>query len=92
MVQRLMDSVMRDLVFVFFFYLDDILVASSSAEERLSHTELVFKPLEDHDMIINPAKCQFWLPAIDFFGPPDFGTGVIPLPSKVQVVADAKFI
>lgn len=42
MFQRLMDSVLRDLAFIF-VYLDDILVANVSAVEHLSHLKLVFE-------------------------------------------------
>ncbi|XP_061568530.1 LOW QUALITY PROTEIN: uncharacterized protein K02A2.6-like [Cololabis saira] len=65
--QRLMDSVLRYLKFVF-IYLDDILVASSSTEEHLAHLKLVFQRLDEHSLIVNPAKCQFGLPVIDFLG------------------------
>ncbi|CAF96161.1 unnamed protein product [Tetraodon nigroviridis] len=58
--QRLMDSVLRGLTFVF-VYLDDILVASPSADEHLTHLGQVFQRLADHGLIVNPAKCQFGL-------------------------------
>nr|XP_057908117.1 uncharacterized protein LOC131104680 [Doryrhamphus excisus] len=85
--QRLMDSVLRDLTFVF-VYLDDILVASPSAEEHLSHLTQVFRRLDEHGLIVNPAKCQFGLPVIDFLGHRISSQGAIPLPAKVQAVAD----
>jgi len=40
--QRLMDSVLRDMSFLF-VYLDDILVASTSAEEHLTHLQQFLK-------------------------------------------------
>ena len=85
--QRLMDSVLRDLAFVF-VYLDDILVASTSAEEHLQHLEQVFRRLDEHGLIVNRAKCQFSLPVIDFLGHRISSQGAVPLPSKVQAVAD----
>lgn len=45
--QRLMDVVLRGLSFVF-VYLDDILIASSSREEHLSHLRLLFGRLREH--------------------------------------------
>ena len=56
--QRLMDSVLRDLPFLF-VYLDDILIASASRTEHLSHLRTLFERLSMHGLIINPAKCQF---------------------------------
>ena len=85
--QRLMDSVLRDLAFVF-VYLDDILVASPSTEEHLSHLKQVFQRLDEHGLIVNLAKCQFGLPDIDFLGHRISSRGAVPLPSKVQAVAD----
>lgn len=85
--QRLMDSVLRDLSFVF-VYLDDVLVASSSAEEHLSHLRQVFQRLDEHGLIVNNAKCQFGLSEIDFLGHRISSRGAVPLPSKVQAVVD----
>ncbi|KAK7877068.1 hypothetical protein WMY93_032223 [Mugilogobius chulae] len=61
--QRLMDSVLRDMPFLF-VYLDDILVASSSVEEHMTHLRQLFQRLSDHGLIVNPTKCQFGLPVI----------------------------
>ncbi|KAK7930700.1 hypothetical protein WMY93_007095 [Mugilogobius chulae] len=85
--QRLMDSVLRGLDFIF-VYLDDILVASSSDEEHRAHLREVFRRLETHGLIINPAKCQFGLPVIEFLGHRISAQGAVPLPAKVQAVAD----
>lgn len=78
---------LRDLEFVF-VYLDDVLVARASVEEHLLHPRQVFGHLEQHGLIINPAKCQFSLAVIDFFGHRISSRGAVPLPSKVQAVAD----
>ncbi|KAL6483353.1 hypothetical protein MHYP_G00082250 [Metynnis hypsauchen] len=67
MFQRLMDSILRDLPFLF-VYLDDILVASVSRSEHLHHLRLLFERLSQHGLIINPAKCQFGLHTVDFLG------------------------
>ena len=84
--QRLMDSVLRDLPFLFVF-LDDILIASASKTEHLSHLRTVFERLSAHGLIINPAKCQFGLTTIDFLGHRVTSEGAVPLPSKVEAVA-----
>lgn len=54
--QRLMDSVLRDMPFLF-VYLDDILVASTSRAEHLTHLRQLFERLSQHGLIVNPAKC-----------------------------------
>ena len=65
--QRLMDSVFRDLDFVS-CYLDDILIASRSAEEHLQHVEIVLQRLREHQFIAREAKCSFFQTEIKFLG------------------------
>ncbi|KAG1936440.1 interleukin-1 receptor accessory protein-like 1-A [Pimephales promelas] len=83
--QRLMDSVLRDLPFLF-VYLDDILVASTSKSQHLAHLRTLFERLSQHGLIVNPAKCQFGLSTIDFLGHRVTKDGAVPLPSKVEAV------
>ena len=83
--QRLMDTVLRDLPFLF-VYLDDILVASTSKAEHTSHLLTLFERLSQHGLSINPAKCQFGLRTIDFLGHRINKDGAVPLPSKVEAV------
>ena len=84
--QRLMDSVLRELPFLF-LYLDDILVASTSKSQHLAHVRRLFERLSQHGLIVNPAKCQFGLSVIDFLGHNVTKDGAAPLPSKVEAVA-----
>ena len=65
--QRLMDSVFRDLEFVS-CYLDDILIASRSAEEHIRHVEIVLQRLRDHQFIAREVKCSFFQTEIKFLG------------------------
>ena len=84
--QRLMDSALRDMPFLF-VYLDDVLVASSSEVEHLEHLRYLFTRLDQHGLIINPAKCLFGLPSIHFLGHLINKDGAAPLPSKVEAVS-----
>lgn len=81
-----MDSVLCDLPFLF-VYLDDILVASTSQAEHVAHLRAFFQRLSQHGLIINPAKCQFGLPTIDFLGHRVTRYGAVPLPEKVEAIA-----
>ena len=85
--QRLMDTVLRDLPFLF-VYLDDILIASASTAEHMKHLRTLFERLSQHGLIVNPAKCQFGRITIDFLGHRITKEGAVPLPSKVAAVAD----
>ena len=53
-----MDSVVRELPFMF-VYLDDILVASRSRHEHRTHLQRVCQKLNENGLAINLIKCQF---------------------------------
>lgn len=74
-VQRLMDSVLRDMPFLF-IYLDDILVAGAKADEYLTHLRLLFQRLSEHGRT-----------SIDFLSHHVTPQGAIPLPARVDAVA-----
>ena len=84
--QRLMDSVLRDMPFVF-VYLDDILIGSRTRQEHLQHVRALFERLDQHGLIIKPAKCVFGVSSIQFLGHLISKNGAVPLPSKVEAVA-----
>ncbi|KAG8172692.1 hypothetical protein JTE90_020349 [Oedothorax gibbosus] len=64
--QRFMHSVLRGLEFCF-VYLDDILIASRSKEEHLSHLKIVFEKLQQFGLTLNLSKCHFAQPEIMLF-------------------------
>ena len=84
--QRLMDQVIGDLPFLF-VYLDDVLIASRNSEEHLQHVQLLFTRLEQHGLVVNPDKCVFAVPRLEFLGHSISSAGSAPLPSKVEAVA-----
>ena len=85
--QRLMDTVCRELKFVF-VYLDDILVASKSEKEHHTHLLQLFNRLRQFGLVVNAAKCEFGLTEIDFLGHRISSKGAIPLPLKVKAIMD----
>ncbi|KAJ8412812.1 hypothetical protein AAFF_G00117630 [Aldrovandia affinis] len=66
---------------------DDILIASATEEEHLSHLRALFTRLSQHGLIVNPAKCLFGRGTIEFLGHRVTCEGAVPLPSKVEAVA-----
>ncbi|KAJ8409956.1 hypothetical protein AAFF_G00209970 [Aldrovandia affinis] len=66
---------------------DDILIASATEEEHLSHLQALFTRLSQHGLIVNPAKCLFGRGTIEFLGHRITCEGAVPLPSKVEAVA-----
>lgn len=85
--QRLMDTVLRGLNFIF-VYLDDILVFSHTEKEHKDHLRQVFQRLQEHGLVISSTKCKFGLSEIDFLGHHIDKHGVYPLQSKVQAIRD----
>ena len=85
--QRLMDSVLQDLDFLF-IYLDDILIASETREEHKQHLKILFDRLQEHGLVIKLKKCQFGVAEIDFLGHTVNKYGIQPLPSKVKAITD----
>ena len=83
--QRLMDSILGDLPYVF-VYIDDILVASDNMEEHLEHLKVVFQTLSDNGMIANRAKCILGKSSLDFLGYRVDATGIAPLPERVEAI------
>ena len=65
--QRFMDDILRGLNFCY-DYVDDLLIASSTAEEHLHHFRLVLQQLNDHGILINVNKSLFGVLELDFLG------------------------
>ena len=67
--QRLMDTVLRDILWQFVVvYIDDINVGSKTFEEHLQHLEQVFKRLQDAGIKLSPEKCFFFKEKLPFLG------------------------
>ena len=85
MFQRLMDNVTAQLPGVF-AYIDDMLVASPSAEEHERHLRQLFHAIRRFGLVINASKCVFGVREIDFLGHHVSAQGIRLLPDKVEAV------
>ena len=83
--QRLMDSILRGLPFAF-VYVDDILIASTSALEHKEHLRQVFRLLATNGLVIRKDKCIFGVPEVDFLGHRVTPAGILPLPDRVAAL------
>ncbi|BHF62670.1 hypothetical protein SprV_0200565500 [Sparganum proliferum] len=83
--QRFIDEILRGLSFNY-VYIDDILVASSSAEEHASHLRLIFERFQQHGLQLNVDKCVFGVNSIDFLGHHVDKHGITLLTQKVQCI------
>ena len=85
--QRLMQIVLAGLEWdCCFVYIDDILVASRSFEEHLSHLQLVFDRLSKAGLRLKPKKCLFLHEEVPYLGYVISKHGISPDPSKIAKV------
>nr|VZI45164.1 unnamed protein product [Spirometra erinaceieuropaei] len=85
--QRFVDRVLRGVPFLY-AYIDDLLVASSTTEEHMEHLTTVFDRLQQIGVVLNPSKCVFGVPSLEFLGHLVDSHGIRPLPSKVAAIRD----
>lgn len=85
--QRLMDEVLRDLLWDFVVvYLDDLNVFSRTYAEHLKHLRAVFDRLRQAGLKLNPEKCKFVSPELIFLGHVIDKQGVRTDPDKIEKV------
>nr|VZH96746.1 unnamed protein product [Spirometra erinaceieuropaei] len=83
--QRFVDDILRGLSFTC-VYIDDILVASSSAEEHASHLRQILDRFQQHGLQLNVNKCIFSVSSLDFLYHHVDQHGITPLLEKVQSI------
>jgi cleavage and polyadenylation specificity factor subunit 1 len=83
--QRFINEVLYGFDFTF-AYLDDILIASSSAEEHQTHIESVLKRLSDYGICVNLEKCVLGVSELSFLGYLVNSEGIRPLPERVKPI------
>ena len=82
--QRLMDRVLAGSNA--FAYLDDVLVASPTAEQHAADLEDLFSRLRQGGLVVNAEKCQFAVPELDFLGHHITAAGAAPLQDRVGAI------
>ena len=83
--QRMMDRILAGLTYVF-VYLDDILMASKSAEDHRRHLDEVCQILADNGLIVNEEKCELGVTELDFLGHRVTTSGIKPMPERVESI------
>jgi transposase InsO family protein len=84
-LQRLMDSILNGLPFVF-VYLDDILIASPCLESHRCHVAEVLRILQHNGLVINAAKCVIGASSVEFLGHLVTASGISPLADRVAAI------
>jgi RNase H-like domain found in reverse transcriptase/Reverse transcriptase (RNA-dependent DNA polymerase)/Integrase zinc binding domain len=80
---RLMNTVLRGLPFVL-VYMDDIIIHSKNWDEHIEHLEAVFQKLQDANLKLKLAKCNFGMLAVLFLGHQVSGDGVATDKAKLE--------
>lgn len=83
--QRYLHQALRDLDFVF-SYIDDILIASSSAEEHVCHLRIVLNRLKEYGLSLNLDKCIVGVSELTFLGHRVSSEGYTPTSEKVEAI------
>ena len=73
--QRHMNFILRNLERVY-VYLDDIIVIGNTWETHLDRLRKVFERLEEYDVTVNLAKCEFGKTTVKYLGH-EIGNGVV---------------
>jgi hypothetical protein len=87
--QRLMDTVLRDILWQFVVvYIDDINIGSITFEEHLVHLEQVFNRLEKAGLKLSPEKCFFFKEELPFLGHVISKNGIQTDPEKLRTIKE----
>ena len=65
--------------------MDDVFLANWNTEEQKQHLHLALQHLQDHGLLIKPAKCVF---GAEFLGHQVDANNISPLEEKVQSIRD----
>ena len=85
--QRLIDTVIRGLPFVY-AYVDDISIFSKDEKEHLDHLSILFQRLNKFGFTINLKKCRFGRNEICFFGHIITPKEISPATDRIETVGN----
>lgn len=89
--QRMMDTALKGLIGkICFAYLDDIVVFGSTLEEHYRNVVVILERLRVTGLKLQPDKCEFLRPELEFLGHVITEEGVKPNPNKNSAVRDLK--
>ena len=85
--QTLMSRVLDSINFKYaLVYIDDILIHSANFEEHLVHLQAVFDRLNEACLKLQPKKCQFATPRVEYLGHFFSKKGIEVNPAKIEAV------
>ena len=89
--QRMMDTALKGLIGkICFVYLDDIVVFGSTMEQHNQNIVILFERLRKTGLKLQPDKCEFLRPELEYLGHVITKDGVKPNPKKLEAVMNFK--
>lgn len=89
--QRLMNIVLSGLTGIkSFVYLDDIVVYGSSLQHHNMNLRDVFEKLREHNLKLQPDKCEFLRKEVAYLGHIITDEGIKPNPKKISAIQEIK--
>jgi len=81
-----MDQIFQGLPYCF-LYVDDVLISSPDLVSHLEHVRSVLDLLRLHGLSINPEKCVYAAPKVDYLGMRLSGSGCFPLVNHTEMIS-----
>lgn len=89
--QRMMDTALRGLIGKYcLVYLDDIIIFGSTIQEHNQNLATVLQRLKDLGLKIQPDKCEFLKPELEYLGHVVTAEGIKPNLEKIECVKNFK--
>lgn len=89
--QRMMDGALRGLIGKHcFVYLDDIVIFGSTIEEHNKNLILMLERLREVGLKLQPDKCEYLRPELEYLGHLITSEGVKPNPAKIGAIKNFK--
>jgi hypothetical protein len=87
--QRLMNTILMELVGLrCLVYLDDIIIFGETLQEHHFRLQQVFQKLREHNIQLEPDKCEFLKTELQYLGHIVTADGVAPDPKKIQAIVE----
>ena len=90
-VQRQMDLNLKEFREFCRAYIDDLVVASKTLDQHLTHLELVFQKLEDMNIKLEPTKAYLGFPSVKLLGQRVDALGLTTPEDKIRAIQDLAF-
>lgn len=89
--QRLMDNAFRGLIGKSCFaYIDDIVIFGNTLEEHNRNLQLVLQRVKELGLRLEPTKCEYLKPELEYLGHLITADGVKPNPAKIEAIKNFK--